>query len=44
MLIDDAAAVYMIETPDVHAINSSINGYVNNPAYPHVVFWHDLSR
>jgi len=43
-LIDDAAAVYMIETPDVHAINSSINGYVNNPAYPHVVFWHDLSR
>ncbi len=44
ILIDDAAAVYMIETPDVHAINSTINGYVNNPAYPHVVFWYNLSR
>ena len=44
ILIDDAAAIYMIETPDVHAINSNISGYVNNPAYPHVVFWYDLSR
>ncbi len=44
MLNDDAAAVFMVETPDVHVIRSEISGYANNPAYPHVVFWHDLSR
>lgn len=44
LLNDDAAAVFMIETPDVHVIRADIEGYENNPAYPHVVFWHDLSR
>jgi len=44
ILNEDAAGVFMVETPDVHVIRSDINGYVNNPAYPHVVFWYDLSR
>jgi peptide/nickel transport system substrate-binding protein len=44
ILNDDAAAVFMVETPDVHVIRSDISGYVNNPAYPHVVFWYELSR
>ena len=44
ILNEDAAGVFMVETPDVHVIRSDIEGYVNNPAYPHVVFWHDLSR
>ena len=44
LLNEDAAGVFMIETPDVHVIRADIQGYENNPAYPHVVFWHDLSR
>ncbi len=40
----DAAAVYMIEVPDTHVVRSDIVGYQNNPAYPHVVFWYELSR
>lgn len=44
ILNGDAAAIFMVEVPDVHVIRSDIRGYINNPAYPHVVFWHDLSR
>ncbi len=44
ILNEDAAATFMIETPDVHVIRSDISGYKNNPAYPHVVFWYDLNR
>ena len=44
LLNDDAAGVFMVETPDVHVIRADVKGYQNNPAYPHVVFWHDLSR
>lgn len=44
MLVEDAAAVFILDLPDVHVIRSDIQGYVNNPAYPHVVFWYDLSR
>ncbi|MCJ7622543.1 MAG: ABC transporter substrate-binding protein, partial [Anaerolineaceae bacterium] len=44
MLVDDAAAIFMVDLPDVHTIRSDISGYVNNPGYPHVVFWYDLKR
>ncbi len=44
ILDDDAAALFMVEVPDVHVIRSDIRGYVNNPAYPHVVFWYALHR
>jgi peptide/nickel transport system substrate-binding protein len=44
LLNQDAAAVFMIEVPDVHVIDAEISGYENNPGYPHVVFWHELRR
>ena len=44
MLIDDAAAIFIVDLPDIHVIRSDIAGYVNNPAYPHVVFWYDLKQ
>jgi peptide/nickel transport system substrate-binding protein len=44
MLIDDTAAIFIVDLPDIHVIRSDISGYVNNPAYPHVVFWYELRR
>jgi peptide/nickel transport system substrate-binding protein len=44
MLVEDAAAIFIIDLPDVHVIRSDITGYVDNPAYPHVVFWYNLRR
>lgn len=44
MLVDDAAAIFILDLPDVHVIRDDITGYVNNPGYPHVVFWYDLRR
>ncbi len=44
MLLDDAAAIFVVDIPDIHVVRSDISGYVNNPAYPHVVFFYDLMR
>ena len=44
MLVDDAAAIFIIDLPDVHVIRSDVSGFVDNPAYPHIVFWYDLKR
>jgi peptide/nickel transport system substrate-binding protein len=44
MLVEDAAAIFVLDVPDVHTIRSDITGYVNNPAYTHVAFWYDLRR
>ncbi len=44
MLLDDAAAIFVVDLPDIHVIRDDVSGYVNNPAYPHVVFFHDLTR
>lgn len=44
MLLDDAAAIFVVDLPDIHVIRDDVDGYVNNPAYPHVVFFHNLSR
>jgi peptide/nickel transport system substrate-binding protein len=44
MLVDDAVGVFMLDLPDTHVIRDDVEGYVNNPAYPHVVFWYDLRR
>lgn len=43
-LIDDSAAVFMMDIPNVHVIRADITGYADNPAYAHVVFADDLSR
>ena len=44
MLLEDATGIFVLDLPDVHVIRSDISGYVNNPAYAHVVFWYDLRR
>jgi len=44
MLVDDAVAVFMLDLPDIHVIRSDVSGYVNNPGYPHVVYWYNLRR
>ena len=44
MLLEDATGIFVLDIPDVHVIRSDITGYVNNPAYAHVVFWYDLRR
>lgn len=44
ILIEDAVAVFIIDTPNVHIIRSDVKGYVDNPAYGHVTFVHEMSR
>ncbi len=44
MLVDDSAAIFIIDLPNVHAIRDDISGFVDNPAYSHIVFWYDLKR
>jgi peptide/nickel transport system substrate-binding protein len=44
MLIEDAAAVFFYDLPNVHVIRSDIEGYVDNPAYAHIVFVYRLTR
>lgn len=44
ILVEDAAAIFILDLPDIHVIRDDISGYVNNPGYPHVVFWYDLRR
>jgi peptide/nickel transport system substrate-binding protein len=44
ILVDDAASLYILDLPNVHVLRSDIKGYINNPAYSHVVFWYELRR
>jgi peptide/nickel transport system substrate-binding protein len=44
MLADDSTAIFVIDLPNVHVIRADITGFVDNPAYPHIVFWYDLKR
>ena len=44
IVIEDAAAVFMLDMPNVHFVRSDIEGYVDNPAYGHVVFANELRR
>jgi len=44
MLIDNATAVFFYDVANTHVLRSDIKGYVDNPAYPHVVFFYQLSR
>jgi len=44
MVIEDAAAVYMLDLPNVHVVRSDLKGYVDNPAYGHVPFAYEMSR
>ncbi|MXW85701.1 MAG: ABC transporter substrate-binding protein [Boseongicola sp. SB0673_bin_14] len=44
VVVEDAAAVFMLDMPNVHFTRSDIEGYVDNPAYGHVVFANELRR
>ena len=43
-LIDNADGVFFYDVMNEHVARSDIKGYVDNPAYPHVVFFYNLSR
>jgi peptide/nickel transport system substrate-binding protein len=44
ILIEDAASLFFYDVANVHLAGSDIKGYVDNPAYPHVVFAYQLTR
>ena len=44
MLVDDAATLVYYDLANTHIARKDIKGFVDNPAYPHVVFVYDLSR
>ena len=41
---ETAAAVFMLDQPNVHIIRADIKGYADNPAYGHITFVNELSR
>lgn len=41
-LIEDCPAIWVYDAQYVRAISSKLQGYVDNPAYPNVVFWYDV--
>lgn len=43
-IIEEAAAVFILDRPNIHVIRSDIKGYTDNPAYGHVTFLNELSR
>jgi len=43
MLIDDCPAIFFYDLDNTHVISEAITGYVDNPAYPHVVLYYDLT-
>jgi peptide/nickel transport system substrate-binding protein len=43
MLIDDSPAIFVCDFPDIWVVSADIQGVVDNPAYPNVLFFHDLT-
>jgi peptide/nickel transport system substrate-binding protein len=43
-LVEEAGAAFFYDRPNNHVLRSDIKGYVDNPAYPHVVFVYQLTR
>jgi len=44
ILIEDVASLFFYDVANTHLARSDIKGYVDNPAYPHVVFAYQLTR
>lgn len=44
ILVDDAVGLFVWDQMYIRAKQASLKGYVDNPAYPHVVFFYDLYR
>ncbi|MCX7855219.1 MAG: ABC transporter substrate-binding protein, partial [Anaerolineae bacterium] len=44
ILVEEAVAVFFYDLVNTHVLRADIKGYVDNPSYPHVVFFYELSR
>lgn len=44
ILVADAASLFIFDQSNIHIVRADIKGYVDNPAYSHVVFAYELSR
>lgn len=44
IIVEEAAAVFMLDKPNIHITRADLQGYADNPAYGHVVFAGGLSR
>ena len=44
VLAENAVSMFFYDLANTHLARSDIQGFVDNPAYPHVVFVYDLSR
>jgi len=44
ILIEDVASLFFYDVANTHLARSDIKGFVDNPAYPHVVFFYQLTR
>lgn len=44
ILVDDAVTLFFYDLANTHVARSDVKGFVDNPAYPHVVFAYDLAR
>jgi len=42
MLIEDAAAAFFYDRANNAELRTDIKGFVDNPAYPHVIFVYEL--
>ena len=43
IVVDDAAAVFLCDLANLRVLNARLRGYVDNPFYPNVVFFYDLT-
>lgn len=44
ILVEEAVSVFFYDVANTHVARSDIQGYADNPGYPHIVFVYDLSR
>ncbi len=44
ILVDDVASLFFYDLANTHLARSNVKGFVDNPAYPHVVFIYQLSQ
>jgi len=44
ILIEDVASLFFYDVANTHLARSDVKGFVDNPAYPHVVFVYQLTR
>ncbi len=44
ILVDEAVSLFFYDLANIHIARKSVKGFVDNPAYPHVVFVYSLSR